>query len=99
MWRTEGRHCTAGEEEALPGSGGALSLGRHDIVGEKRDCRGNAAALGCGCHGGVGAQPEGRGQGWRAELSSGRFGMFGGSRFLPRAGSSVLTGYRLGRST
>lgn len=71
--RMEGRRYTVAEEEALPGSGGALSRCRRDIVGAKGVCHGNAAALGCGCHVSVGAQPEGRGQGWRAELSSGRF--------------------------
>lgn len=94
----EGRHCTAVEEGARPGSGGALSRGHRDIVGAKGDYHGNAAALGCGCHCSVGVQAEGRGQGWRAGPSSGRFGMFGGSRFLLRGGSSARTGYRLDRS-
>lgn len=94
----EGRRCTAVEEGARPGSVGALSQGHRDIVGVMEDYHGNAAALGCGCHGSVGVRAEGRGRGWRAEPSSGRFGMFGGSRFLPRGGSSARTGYRLDES-
>lgn len=93
--KTEGRRCTAAEEEALPGSGGAPSRGHRDIVGVKGDCHGDAAALGCGCHGSVGAQAEVRGREWQAELFSGRFGKFGGSPFLPRGGSSARTRYRL----
>lgn len=96
--RTEGRRCTAAEEGARHGSGGALSRGHRDIAGVKGGCRGNAAALGCGCRGSVGVQAKGRGQEWRAELSSGRFGMFGGNRILPRGGSSARTGYKLDRS-
>lgn len=93
--RTEGRRCTAAEEGARPGSGGTPSLGHHDVVVVMGDCHGNVAALGCGCHSNVGVQAGGRGQEWRAELFSGRFGMFGGSRCLPHGGSSARTGCRL----
>lgn len=93
--RTEGRRCTVAEEEARPGTAGALSWGCHDNAGVKLGCRGNAVAPGCGCHGGAGIQAEGRGLGWWAELSSGCFGMFGGSRFLPHEVSSAQTDYRL----
>ncbi len=96
--RTKGRHCTAVEEGARPGSGGALGQGHHSIVAVKGDCRDNAAALGCGCHDSALVQAVGRCQGWQAELSSGRFGMFGGSRFLPHGGSSAQTGCRLDES-
>jgi len=84
--RTEGRRCTAAEEASRPGSGGAPSRGHRHIVGVRGICRGSAAA-----------QAEGLGPGWRAELSSGPSGMFGGSRFLPRGGSSARTGYMLDR--
>lgn len=93
--RTEGRHCTGVEEGAPPGSGEAPSQGPHDIVAVKGDCLDNAGALGFGCLCSVGAQAEARGLGWQGELSSGRFCMFGGSRFLPRGGSSAQTCCRL----
>lgn len=91
---TEGRRCTAAEEEARPCSGGAPNP-CHGIAVVMGDRHGNVAALGCGCHSNVGVQAEGRGQELRAELFSGHFGMFDGSRFLPHGGSSARTGCRL----
>ena len=93
--RTEGHRCTGVEEGAPPGSAEAPSQGPHDIVAVKGDCRGNAAALGFGCLGSVGFQAEGHGLEWQGVLSSGRFCMFGESRFLPHGGSSAQTYCRL----
>lgn len=98
MRRMEGRRCTAAKEGALPGSGGAPNPGHPDIVVVMGHCHGNVAALGCGCNSSVGVRAEGHCQEWRAELFSGRFGKFDGSRFLPRGGSSAPTGCRLDRS-
>lgn len=92
--KKEGRRCTAAGEGARPGSSGAPNPG-HGIVVVMGDHHGNVAALGCGCHSNVGVQAEGHGQELRAELFSGRFGMFDGSRFLPHGGSSARTGCRL----
>lgn len=93
--RTEDRHYTAAEEGAHPGGGGALSQGCHGIVVVKEDCHGNAAALGFCCLDSALVQAECRCRVWLAELSSGRFGMFGGSWCLPHGESSAQTGCRL----
>lgn len=93
--RTEGRRCIVVEGEPPPGVCGTPSLGHYDNAGVKEGCHDSTVALGCGWHGSAEVQAEGRGQGWRAVLSSGHYGMFGGSRFLPREESSAQTHYRL----
>lgn len=96
--RTADRHCNGVAGEARPGNGGALTLGHHDNAGEKGECHGDAVAQGCGCHGTASVQAQGCRQGWLEELSSGRSGMSGESRYRPRGENSARTGHRLDRS-
>lgn len=96
--RTEGLHCIVVEEEAVPGIGGNLSVAHHDKAGVNGDFHESTAALGCGCQGSTGVQAEGCGQGLWVVLSSGHYGMFGGSQFLPHGESSAQIHYRLQRS-
>lgn len=91
----EGHRCSDAQEVALPGSGGPPSLCHRSNDGVRGDHHGNAVVLGCGYHGSAVVPAERHDQEWPAELSSGRFGMFGGSQFLPHEGSSAQTGYRL----
>lgn len=92
----EGRRCIVVEEEAHPGRCEAPSQGRPGNDGAMGDYRGNGVALGCGCHGGAAVLAVRHDRGWLAELSSGRFCRFGGSRLLRREGSSAQRGYRTG---
>lgn len=95
MTVTEGRHCIVVVEKVVPGIGGNLSVARHDKAAVNGDARDSTAALDCDCQGGAGVQAEECGQGLWAVLSSEPYGMFGGSQFLPRGGSSAQTHYRL----
>ena len=87
--RKEGHHCIVVEAVAPPDSHGCLSQGRVDSDGVKVDYYGDAVVLGCDCHGSAAAQVESHDQEWLAELSSERFGTFGGSWFHPHEGSSA----------
>lgn len=93
-----GRRCTAAEEWAHLGCGVAPPPGHCDVVAAMADRRGDVVALDCGCQRRAGLPVERGGPEWEAELFSERSGIFGGSLFLPRGGSSAQTGCRLGAS-